>query len=287
MAAKILIIGATGTIGTTVCELLKTHDADFTAMVRDQEKAGQLNSKGIKTVTGDLSDLNSLRNAMQGMDKLFLLSATSPDLPELQGNAAKVAKEKGIKHIVKISARGAAEDANFNIGRFHGKTEKEIRELGIPFTFLQPHSFMQNLFFDRQTIVEQNAIYASMGTGKIPMIDTRDIAAVAVNALLQEGHAGKSYILTGPEAISYNNIAGGLSKVLGREIKYISQTPAEGYKAMMSSGMPGWLVDDMTDLNKIYGANKAAEVSQAVEQVIGRKPIRLEEFIKDYKKKFE
>jgi uncharacterized protein YbjT (DUF2867 family) len=286
MADKILVIGATGTIGSTVCELLKAENADFTALVRNDDKAKSFVSKAIKTVTGDLADMDSLRKAMHGIDKLFLLSVTSPDLPKLQGNASRIAKEQGIKHIVKISVRGAGVDADFNIGRFHGQTEIEIRELRIPFTFLQPHSFLQNLFFDRQTIVEQDAVYSSMGDGKIPMVDTRDIAAVAVKALLHDGHKGKSYILTGPEAISYHIIVAELSKALGREIKYISQTSEESYKAMMSWGMPDWLVDDMTNLNRIYGANKATEVSPAVEQILGRKPISLEKFIRDYAERF-
>jgi nucleoside-diphosphate-sugar epimerase len=117
MADKILVIGATGTIGSTVCELLKAENADFTALVRNDDKAKSFVSKAIKTVTGDLADMDSLRKAMHGIVKLFLLSVTSPDLPKLQGNAAKIAKEQGIKHIVKISVRGAGVDADFNIGR--------------------------------------------------------------------------------------------------------------------------------------------------------------------------
>lgn len=287
MSPKILIIGATGTIGSTVCELLQIEKADFCALVRNKEKGESLRAKGINTITGDLSDLDSLRRAMEGMDKVFLLSATSPDLPLLHGNAAKIAKEKGIKHMVKISARGASVDAGFNIGQFHGKPEKEIRDLEIPYTFLQPHSFFQNLFFERQSIIEQNAIYASMGEGKIPMIDTRDIAAVAVKALLNDGYERKSFVLTGPAAISYGDIADELTRVLGRRIKYIVQSAAESYTAMLSWGMPEWLVDDMTSLNKIYSANQATEVSPAVEQIIGKKPIGLRKFIIDFKKNFE
>ena len=286
MKPKILVIGATGTIGSSVCELLKAEKAEFTAMLRDQEKGKAFVTRGIKTIMGDLADISSLEKAMKGMDKLFLLSVTSPDIPWLQGNAAKAAKAAGLKHIVKISVRGASGDANFNIGRFHGNAEKEIHNSGIPYTFLKPHSFLQNLFFDRQSIMEQNAIYSTMGDGKIPMIDTRDIAAVAVKALLTDGYEGKFYILTGPEAISYHDIADELTKALGRKINYIPQTPEEGYKSMISSGMPGWLVDDLTSLNKAYSANQAAEVSPDVEEVLGRKPINLQKFISDFKIKF-
>jgi len=129
MADKILVIGATGTIGSTVCELLKAENADFTALVRNDDKAKSFVSKGIKTVRGDLADIDSLRIAMHGIDKLFLLSVTSPDLPKLQGNAAKIAKEQGIKHIVKISVRGAGVDADFNIGVFMGKLKRKSGNL--------------------------------------------------------------------------------------------------------------------------------------------------------------
>jgi uncharacterized protein YbjT (DUF2867 family) len=286
MKPKILVIGGTGTIGNSVCDMLQSENADFTALVRNKEKVKSFQTKGIKTVIGDLSDLDSLKKAMEGMDKLFLLSVTSPEIPLLHGNAAKAARASGLKHIVKISVRGASVDANFNIGRFHGNAEKEIRDIRIPITVLQPHSFLQNLFFDKQSIKEQNAILASMGDGKIPMIDTRDIAAVAVKTLLEKGHEGKSYILTGPKAISYHDIVAELSKALGREIIYIAQTPEESYKAMISWGMPEWLVDDMTNLNRDYAANKATEVSPAVEQILGRKPISLEKFVNDFVDRF-
>ncbi len=208
---KILVTGATGTIGSFVCQGLKEMNADFTAMVRSEEKAKTLNEKGIETVIGDLSDTASLENALSGMDKVFLLSVTSPESPKLQGNLVRVAKEKGVKHIVKVSALGTSLDSKFGIGRYHAMTERDIRDSGIAYTFLQPHSFMQNLIFDSATIKEQSAIYAPMADGKIGMVDARDIAAVAVKALSEEGHEGKTYILTGPKAISYYDIAKALS----------------------------------------------------------------------------
>ncbi|MEZ5199572.1 MAG: SDR family oxidoreductase [Bacteroidales bacterium] len=287
MGSKILVTGATGTIGSFVVENLQKANADFIALVRSEEKAKSLNDKGILTVIGDLEDIESLRNAMSGIDKLFLLSVTSPESPKLQGNAVKVAKEKGIKHIVKISARGANPDATFNIGRFHGETEEDIRQSGIPFTFVQPHSFLQNLLFEAGTIKNENAIYASMADGKIPMVDARDIAAVASKALMETGHEGQSYIVTGPRAISYHDIASELSNQLGRSIKYISTSLEEGYKSMMDAGMPGWLADDITALNKVYGENKATEVSHDVEKVTGNKPIGLNKFIADYLDSFK
>lgn len=287
MSSKILVTGATGTIGSFVCEQLKEVNADFIALVRSEEKARPLNEKGIKTVIGDFSDIASLEKALEGIDKVFLLSVTSPESPKLQGNLVKIAKEKGIKHIVKVSALGASLDSKFGIGRYHAMTEKDIRESGVAYTFLQPHSFMQNLIFDSGTIKEQSAIYAPMADGKIGMVDARDIAAVAVKALTEDGHEGKTYLLTGPEAISYDDIAKAFSKALSREIKYVPVSSEVAHKGMIDSGMPEWLADDLTGLNKVFAAGHASEISPDVEKVTGRKAHSIEDFVNDFIKYFK
>jgi uncharacterized protein YbjT (DUF2867 family) len=283
MNSKILVTGATGTIGTFVCQYLKESHADFVAMVRNGEKAKRLNEKGINTIIGDFEEPASLERLPNDIGKIFLLSATSPKSPELQGNLVIIAKERGINQIVKVSARGSGIDANFNIGRFHGQTEKQIHDLGIPFTFLHPHSFMQNLLFEAQTIKEQDTIYSSMGDGKIAMIDARDIAMVAVKALTESGHEGKTYKLTGPEPVSYHDIVHELSAIVGRIIRYVSLTPEIHLQEMLKAGMPEWLADDLVSLNQVYAANEAMEVSPDVEQVTGKKPLSIKRFLSDYK----
>lgn len=286
MNSKILVTGATGTIGTFLCQYLKESHADFVAMVRTGEKAKKLNENGIQTITGDFEEPASLERLPNDIGKIFLLSATSPKSPELQGNLVRIAKERGINHIVKVSARGSGVDANFNIGRFHGQTEKQIRDLGIPFTFLHPHSFMQNLLFEAQTIKEQDTIYSSMGDGKIAMIDARDIAMVAVKALTESGHDGKTYRLTGPEPVSYHDIVHELSAIVGRTIRYVSLTPEIHLQEMLKTGMPDWLADDLVSLNQVYAANEAMEVSPDVERVTGKKPLSIKRFLNDYKIQF-
>ncbi len=286
MKPKILVTGATGTIGSFLIEYLKDKNADFVALVRNDRKAKILQEKGFKTVMGDFDDIASLENALEGIDKVFLLSVTSPKIPEWQGNVTNVAIQKRVKHIVKISARGSAPDANFNIGQWHGLAEKQIRESGIDFTFLRCHSFMQNLFFEAETIRNKNAIYSPQGDGKIAMVDTRDIAAVAAEVLTGQGYNGKTFLLTGTEAVSYPDIAGALTSLLRREIKFILQTPDEAYKAMIAGGMPQWLADDSLTLNEMYSKNDADEVSPDIQTILKRKPISLEKFLVDFEYKF-
>ena len=141
---------------------------------------------------------------------------------------------------------------------------------------------MQNLIFDSATIKEQSAIYAPMADGKIGMVDARDIAAVAVKALSEEGHEGKTYILTGPKAISYHDIAKALTNALGREIKYVPVSSESAHKGMLDSGMPEWLANDITGLNQVFAAGKGSDLSPDVEKVTGRKPYSIENFVNDF-----
>lgn len=286
MNSKILVTGATGTIGSFVVKGLQNKGVDFTALVRSKEKAKSFSEKGIKTVIGDFSDPDSLDNALEGIEKVFLLSATSPDSPKLQGTLVQKAKNKGVKHIVKLSSLGTSPHAKFGIPRYHAATEKDIKDAGIEYTFLHPHSFMQNFLFDSGTIKEQGVIYAPMGNGRIGLVDARDIAAVAVEALTGEGHEGQTYKITGPEAISYYDVAKSFSDALGKEIKYVDVDPDEAYKSMIEAGMPEWLVKDIVGLNKEFAAGNGSDLSNDVQNVTGSKPRSINQFIIDYIESF-
>ena len=132
MSTSILVSGATGTIGSFVLEQLRARGADFVALTRDSEKAAALNRKGIRTAVGDFADPASMISALEGIDKFFMLSVTSPDIPVLQGKAAEIARKAGVRHIVKISARGASHDSPIGIHRYHAEAEDLVRSSGIP-----------------------------------------------------------------------------------------------------------------------------------------------------------
>jgi len=282
MSQKILVTGATGTIGSFVIEQLKVRGADLTALARSENKAEALQKKGYKTVIGDFEDKDSMLKALDGMDKLFLLSVTSPNIPVLQGTATDAAKESGVKHIVKISARGADPGSEVVIPRVHAQAEAYIRNSGIPYTFLRPEAFMQNLIFERETIHEQSTIYAQTGEGKIAMIDARDIAAAAVEALLSDDHHGKTYVLTGPEAISYHDVAAAFSNALGRKIKYVPVTSVQARSSMLEAGMPSWLVEDLVAVGLLHAAGHASPRSPDLEHITGSKGRSVTDSIADY-----
>jgi uncharacterized protein YbjT (DUF2867 family) len=287
MNPKILVTGATGTIGSFVIDSLLEKGADFKALVRNNDKAKSFLSRGINTSVGDFNDSASMEAALKDVDKVFLLSVTSPEIPRLQGNVARAAARMGVKHIVKLSAHGTAPDSPIGIARFHAQAEEAIRKTGVPFTFLQPQSFMQNLIFDRETIHERGEIFSHAGDGKIAMIDARDIAVAAVAALLTEGHEGQTYELTGPEAISYYDVAETVSAVLDKPVKYVPVTSVHARSSMMEAGMPAWLVEDLVAVGLAHASGAAAEVSPDLEHLTGSKGHTIRDFIRDFKHLFE
>lgn len=282
MNETILVTGVTGTIGGFVADQLSQKKVPFKVLVRDPKKLSDLQAQGVEVLKGDFKDPDSIQSALKGIGKLFLVSATSPEIPELQGNVVDAANKMGVSHIVKISAMGAAMESKIGIARYHAQVENHILQSGIPYTNLRPHSFMQNLIFDAGTIREENAIYAQMGDGKISMVDARDIAAVAVKALTETGHENKTYTLTGPESLSYHELADLFSNILERTIRYVPVTSVNARSAMLESGMPGWLVEDLVELNKDFSLGAGDVIFDDVKEVTGRNAFTYSDFIKDF-----
>src|SRR5262249_36679057 len=180
---------------------------------------------GITWVSGDLARPETLAPAFAGCLKLYLLTGNSENAGELQRQAIAAARQAGVAHVVKLSAFGASPHSNSMIGRMHHQIERELQESGMSWTMLRPHHFMQNLLGQAANIINDGVVYSSSGDGKIPFVDTRDIAAVALVSLTQSGHAGKKYVVTGGEAISYRQATEILSKAIGKPLRFIDEPP--------------------------------------------------------------
>ena len=139
--------------------------------------------------------------ALAGALSLFLLTGNEPGFLQVQRTVVEAAQRRGIRHLVKLSALGASDHSKSGIGRDHWAVEQAIQQSTVPWTILRPHAFMQNSLKDVAASVRtENTIYSPIGEGRVPFIDTRDIAAVAAEVLLHpEAHVGKKYVLTGAE----------------------------------------------------------------------------------------
>ena len=277
----ICVTAASGTVGSEVIKQLDSAKAPFRAAYFSKEKAEAARARGIDAVIIDYSRPETLRAAFQGCDKLFLLGPNALNQTQLELNAVEAAKAVGVGHIVKLSVWGAGEEA-FALAKVHRPVEKAIESSGIAWTFLRPNGFMQNVVtYMGETIKSEGAFYSAIGEAKISHVDVRDIAAVAVKALTEPGHEGKAYTLSGPEALTYADIATELSKVLGRSIRHISLSPSDLKNGMLAEGMPEEIADRMLDLERYFRADQASRISDDIKQVTGREPIRFAQYARE------
>jgi uncharacterized protein YbjT (DUF2867 family) len=294
----ILVTGATGTVGSEVVKQLTSPSSlssgsRVRAAVHSKDKADKLRdeNKTIEIVDMDYNKPETIVDALNGIDKLFLLTLPTPNMSEIVSSLIKEAKKNDVKHIVKLSVLDADAEPGIMIGRMHRQEEKIIEESGIPYTFLRAGAFMQNFInFFGQTIRTQNAIYLPAGDGKVSFVDVRDIAAVATEILLAKNNGTKNkqqyeykkYGITGNEALSYSQAAEILSNALSRRISYVNITEEDARKAMKKMGMEDWLVDALMELYSVIRSGYASQTTSVVEQITGHKPISLEQFARDY-----
>lgn len=287
MADTILVTGATGNIGSEVVRQLSqaTSDANIKAAVHSVENAEKVNQHDrVKAVQIDYDRQEGLQAAFNTANKLFLLTHPSPKTVLHELNLISEAKKSGIKHIVKQSIMGADLKSALEVMRLHRQSEKMIEESGIPYTFLRPNEFMQGFInYQGPTIKNDNAFYIPAGDAKVSFVDARDIAAVAVKALVDgDRHYNKTYTITGPEALSYHQTAEILSKATGKKIDYVNVSDEDARGAMKEAGLNDWLIDTISGLYDFFRKGYASEISSAVEEATGKKPTTFAKFAKDY-----
>ena len=285
-----LVTGATGTVGSEVVKQLSAKGASVRACCHTLSKADKIRGPGVETVEFDYDKPETVEAAFTGVEKLFLLTPFVENWVEITAQLVAEAKKAGVKHIVKLSNMELGADAEATLLPliWHRQAEKIVVELGIPYTFVRPSVFMQNFInIYGPTIQAQNAIYTSAGEAKVGYVDARDIAAVAVEALTDDGHDGKIYTITGPEALSYDQVAEILSEVLGKKISHVNMSEEDELRGMEERGAPDWIIHTYIEGGRILREGRLSAVLPTVEQVTGKKPRSFEQFARDYAEAFQ
>ena len=286
-APALLITGATGNTGTELAKQLSAKGVPFRALVRSVENGGQLAAlPGIELVSGDLGDPDSLAAALKGIKRAFLLTNSSEQAATLQLGFVDAARQAGVQHIVKLSQLAASIDSPVRFLRYHAAVEQHIRASGMAYTFLRPNLFMQGLLGFSSTIAAKGMFFASIGEARVSLVDIRDIAALAAAALTGQGHEGKIYNITGPEALTHAEIAAQFSAVLGREVRFINVSPEEMRQAVIGVGFPLWQAEGLIEDYAHYARGEAAAVTADVEMITGRAPRSFKGFVNDYRQAF-
>jgi uncharacterized protein YbjT (DUF2867 family) len=270
----ILVTGATGTVGSQVVRGLLEKEARFCAGVHSRP----LDIAGVESRAIDYDRPETLSPALDGIHTVYLLSFET--LHEKALVAA--ARGAGVERIVKQSAWRAA-DEGFIVGRWHRDVEREIEDGGMAWTFLRPNMFMQNLVtVHGESIREENALYEAAEDARVSYIDARDVGRVAAQVLTEPGHDGRAYDLSGPEAVTHEEIAALLTQALGRTIRFVRISDEEFRQRWTAAGVSEEEAEAWVDISRYFRTGACSEVTTSVQDLTGRAPGSVAEFCRDY-----
>jgi uncharacterized protein YbjT (DUF2867 family) len=282
----LLVTGATGTTGMEVLRALKDRGVSARALVRDETKAHHLRDLGFEPVTGDLGDPRTLGPALEDVERVYLVSPAGPMQSELEQAFLEAAKDAGVQHVVKLSLIGANPEAPLRFARSHAKVEHALKESGMAWTLLRPTPFMQNALAWGPQLLD-GTFYSPVPDAAVSVVDARDVAEVAAAALADDGHEGKSYGLSGPEAVSFRDQAKRVFGAAGREVT-VEEVPVEDLKReLVRAGVPPWNAEGLAEQFELYADGGATMVTTGVKDALGRDPRNLDEFAKDHVEAFQ
>jgi uncharacterized protein YbjT (DUF2867 family) len=285
--ASVLVTGATGTVGSRLVGQLASRDVRVRAFVRDRRKAAALLGPNVEAVEGDLDRPETVEAALADVESLFLLPPANPKQGERDAMVVDLARRMGVSHVVKLSALNAAADSPVDDLRWHRAGEVALLESGLGYTILRCNFFTQFFLIFAPSIRAESVFRAPVTTGRVSPIDAGDIAAAAAAVLVDgERHNGRTYELTGPESLSYPEVAEKLSAALGRPIGYATVSPAESERELLAAGHPDWETRILIQLFEEIEAGRFARVSSSVEGLTGREATSFDQFARDYRGEF-
>jgi uncharacterized protein YbjT (DUF2867 family) len=268
----ILVTGATGNVGAELVTALAEAGEPVRALVRKPQNA--VLPPGVEPVAGDLNQPESLTGALAGAHGLFLL----PGYADLPGLLA-LARRAGVTRVVLLSGGSAAlEDMDNAVSRYMAVSERDVRESGVPWTFLRPRAFMSNALRWLPQLAAGDVVRVPFAGVRAAAIDPFDIAAVAARALLSDGHASQIYELTGPDSLLPADQVGVLAKVLERDLRCEGLTNEEA-RAEMSAAMPVEYVDAFFSFY-VDGTLDESQVLPTVREVTGQPPRTFDQWVR-------
>lgn len=293
----ILVIGASGRVGgellgqfggEEVLSRLTARHEPLRILAQSASQAAAFEAQGLEAVWGDLGRAETLDRAFRGVTSLFLVTPGSAEQVTLQCHAIAAAARAGVRRIVKISDLGSDPDSPILHARWNWAIEEAILRSGVPYTLLRPRFFMQNfLLVIAPSVTAEDAFFAPTGDGRVPFVDVRDVAEVAVAALTEDGHANRRYELTGPEDLSFSDVARILSGAVNRDVCFEDVAPEAARAALVQSGLPGWFADDLVEVFGQVRDGRCAGVTATVQEITGHPARSLRDFLRDHRNAFQ
>ena len=283
----ILVTGATGRVGYHLMAALADAHADVAAMVRVEARAADLSGTP-RPVVATFDDPPP-PEVLRGFDRVFLLSPAIEEQAELETvfiDALVVAGHG--PHVVKIAADGFVDpgcEVRFMLS--HRQVAAHLAATGLPATYLAPALYMEDLVAIADTIREDAEVAVPGGHGRIGFVAASDVAAAAARVLTSAGHEGATYVLTGPEALRFKDVAARISAVFARDVDYTDQPPGRARELMLASGLSRWQADGNLELFDWIRQGGANTVTAAVREVTGAEPRPVQDWLEESRGSFE
>ena len=272
------VTGATGRLGGRVAQRLADAGVRQRLLVRDLSRAPQL--PGAVARHAWFADTDEVRESLTGVTRLLMVSAAeAPDRLEQHRAFVDAAAAAGVEHLVYTSFAGAAADCTFTLGRDHYATEQHVRASGMRFTFLRDNLYAD---FVPAMVGEDGVVRGPAGDGRAALVAVDDVADVAAAVLRDPGrHVGATYTLTGPQALTLDEVASTLTSTLDRPVRYERETVEEAYASRASYGAPPWQLDAWVSTYTSIAAGEVAEVTHDVERLAGHAATSLAQLLRE------
>ena len=277
----VLVTGATGNVGSAVVAELRARGAAVRAFVRHAERAAERLGDDVELVPGDFDDPASVASAVDGVESVFLSSADGPRKVEHERTVVDASAAAGVGLVVKASTLAADPGSALAPLAWNGRSEEHLHRSGVPFTILASAFYMTNLLAGAEEI-RQGRLFAPAGNGRIAMVDPRDVGTVGAVVLTTDGHEGRTYRLTGPQAVSYAEVAEALAAATGGPVEYVDVPEQAAREALAASRMPGWLVEHLVGVFRMVREDAFAAPADGVRDLTGREPRSVADFARDH-----
>jgi uncharacterized protein YbjT (DUF2867 family) len=282
VSIMILVTGAAGLSGSIVIREFVRQGTPVRALVRNPERARALRDQpGVDVVVADMLRPETLGPALSAVTRVLMISSSDARMVEAQCTFIDAARKAGVRHVVKLSGAESGigfDPKNFRFTRMHDEIERYLEQSGLEWTHLRPSQFMQVYFRELPTIVREQAFYLPMGEAKLSPVDLEDLAKVAFAVLRDQGHVGKSYDMTGPEALSMNEVADRISAAIGRRVRYVSVAPEEKRRILLAAGVEPDRADALDELFAERRRCSESRVVLATHERFGIRPTTFAEF---------
>lgn len=280
----ILVTGAAGMNGAAVVREFARSKIPVRALVRDRTKAAAFASlPGVELVEGDMQRSETLGRSLDGVERALMISSANPQMAETQRAFIDACRKAGVRHVIKFSGKESGvgfDPRKFRYAAMHEEIEDYLEGSGLAWTHLRPSQFMQVYLREVPTIAAKSALCLPFGQIKLAPIDIEDIAKIAFGLLVAGGHEGKSYDMTGPEALTMTDIAAHISRAVGRPIRYVNVSPEDRRKALLAAGLAPSFVDDLDDQAAERRRHPESHISLDAHALLGVQPTTFAEFAK-------